>query len=138
MKIIGMIIAILSTIGTFSVSGVITRMGVAFKHMLREFGQNSAGVNAYTGLLGYVFTGMLLVMIGGSFALIMFAGSETFNVQIAIEENTHRAVRYLQSPTPIAPTFSGFLQPVIRYQHAGVLAPPMQIDQDFSTAHNAS
>jgi hypothetical protein len=111
MKVTGIFIAVLSVFGALSLCGAVTSGGVAFERMLREFGQNSSGLGAFAGLMGGLFAGVVPVVVGGSFALIMYAGGEAVNLQIAIEENTRSMVWYLRYPTQTAPVPSTQMQP---------------------------
>jgi hypothetical protein len=96
MKGTGILIAVLSILGALSLCGAITSGGMVFDRMFREFGQSSSGLGVFTGLVGGLFAGVFPVVFGGSFALLMYAGGEAVNLQIAIEENTRSMTWYFQ------------------------------------------
>jgi hypothetical protein len=132
MKITGIFIAVLSVFGALSLCGAVTSGGVAFERMLREFGQNSSGLGAFAGLMGGLFAGVVPVVIGGSFALIMYAGGEAVNLQIAIEENTRSMVWYLQHPTQTAPATYAQMQPGGGGQSTSAVISPISLGRYFN------
>jgi hypothetical protein len=114
MKGTGILIGVLSILGALSLCGAITSGGMAFDRMFREFGQSSSGLGVFTGLVGGLFAGVFPVVFGGSFALLMYAGGEAVNLQIAIEENTRSMTWYFQYSGKTAASASLPVQPALQ------------------------
>ena len=107
MKITGIIIGVLSIIGALGICATVTGGGVAFDRMLREFDQSTRGMGSLAGAMGGMLAGIVPVIVGGSWALFMYAGGEAVNLQIAIEENTRTMVWLQQnSSRPAPPTYT--------------------------------
>jgi hypothetical protein len=120
MKGTGILIAVLSILGALSLCGAITSGGMVFDRMFREFNQTSSGLGAFTGLVGGLFAGVFPVVFGGSFALLMYAGGEAVNLQIAIEENTRSMTWYFQYSGRSAPGASLPVQPALQSASAAL------------------
>jgi hypothetical protein len=138
MKITGIIIGVLSIIGALGVCATVTSGGVAFDRMLREFDQSSRGMGSLAGAMGGVLAGIVPVIVGGSWALFMYAGGEAVNLQIAIEENTRTMVWVTQYPKQPLPSPLQPLEYASGAQPPGVFSPPGPAVQDGPPANVVS
>ena len=134
MKITGIIIGVLSIIGALGICATITSGGFAFDRMLREFDQSTRGMGSLAGAMGGVLAGIVPVIVGGSWALFMYAGGEAVNLQIAIEENTRTMVWLQQSKSRPVPAASLPVQSWGVSQPASVITPSTPTGQDLSGA----
>jgi hypothetical protein len=107
MKVLGFIVGILTVLAICGFIGAGVTIGAGLEKLNRDLGQNQGGLVAITSIAGGLLASLLPIIIGGSLALILFAGGEAIYVQIDIEENTRKMAWYLPQraslPVPISP-----------------------------------
>lgn len=107
MKVLGFIVGILTVLAICGFLGAGITIGAGLEKLSSDLGQNQGGWGAIIGLVGGLLTSLLPIIVGGSLALILFAGGEAIYVQIDIEENTRKMAWYLPQraslPVPISP-----------------------------------
>jgi hypothetical protein len=101
LKITAIFFAVISFFGALSICGIIFSGGIAIDRFAREFGGATSGLGMAAGIVGGAIASILPIVLGSSFALILYAVGEAVNLQIAIEENTRSAAWHIQNPVKL-------------------------------------
>jgi hypothetical protein len=100
LKVFGIILAVLTILTVIVIIGTGLVSGVALERFGRELGSDTGGMGLFTGIVGGVITTVLPIIIGGSFAMFLYAAGEAVQLQIDIEENTRSVAWLIERQTP--------------------------------------
>ncbi|MGA2505470.1 MAG: hypothetical protein ABSG01_15420 [Anaerolineales bacterium] len=94
-KVIGIIIGVLTVIGALGFCVISAFGGTALSSLSRSYGSSGAG-GLFSGLLGGILVGGMILLYGGITAITTYALGEGVYLFIGLEENTRATAELLQ------------------------------------------
>jgi hypothetical protein len=95
MKILAIIVGILTILAVCGILGVGASLGPEISRLTKYLGEGPSGWESILGLVGSILASILPIIIGGTIAIILYAGGESIYVQIDIESNTREMIETL-------------------------------------------
>jgi hypothetical protein len=94
-KVIGIIVGVIAILGAIGFCALSAIGGSALSSLSSSYGGSGAG-GLFSGLLGGVLAGGIILLYGGITALTMYALGEGVYLFIGLEENTRGTLELLQ------------------------------------------
>jgi hypothetical protein len=92
MKILAIIVGIITILAVCGILGAGASLGSEINRLTKSLGEGPSGWGSILGLAGSILAAILPIIIGGTIAVILYAGGEAINVQIDIESNTREMI----------------------------------------------
>jgi hypothetical protein len=99
-KVIGIILGVITILAALSSCIFSALSGSIIDNAIRQgFGNSSGGLGFFSGFLGGVIVGFILLLNGGIASTMLYAIGEAIYLFINVEENTRATVTLLQQET---------------------------------------
>jgi hypothetical protein len=95
-KVIGIIVGALAVLGAIGFCALSAIGGTALSSLGNSYGYSSGAGGLFSGLLGGVLVGGLMLLYGGITAITLYALGEGVYLFIGLEENTRATAALLQ------------------------------------------